>query len=115
MKKKYFWFSLLILLFMFTVVACVPKETNNPPTWQSIPNQNIRVGERVSINLLNYASDPDGDQLTFEIITGEGNISGSTYTYRGESEGRETVPFLLYIHDLFKYGLNKTKQNRKIT
>ena len=76
---------------MFTVVACVPKETNNPPTWQSIPNQNIRVGESVSINLLNYASDPDGDQLTFEIITGEGNISGSTYIYSGESEGRKTV------------------------
>ncbi len=91
-KRRILLFSIVVSV-LFLVVGCIPSETNTnkPPSWKSIPDQNIKVGESVSINLLNYASDPDGDQLTFEIITGEGIISGSTYTYRGESEGRETV------------------------
>ena len=91
-KRRILLFSIVVSV-LFLVVGCIPSETNtnNPPSWKSIPDQNIKVGGSVSINLLNYASDPDGEQLTFEIIAGEGIISGSTYTYRGESEGSETV------------------------
>ena len=81
-KRRILLFSIVVSV-LFLVVGCIPSETNTnkPPSWKSIPDQNIKVGESVSINLLNYASDPDGDQLTFEIITGKGNVSGSTYTY----------------------------------
>ncbi|MGB4714131.1 MAG: hypothetical protein WBH38_01125, partial [Defluviitoga tunisiensis] len=93
MGKRRILLVSIVVSVLFLVVGCIPSETNtnNPPSWKSIPDQNIKVGERVSISLLNYASDPDEDKLTFEIIAGEGNISGSTYTYSGESEGRETV------------------------
>ena len=91
-KRRILLFSIVVSV-LFLLVGCTPSETNTnkPPSWKSIPEQNIKVGESVSINLLDYASDPDEDQLTFEIIAGEGNISGSTYTYSGESEGIETV------------------------
>ena len=72
MKKKYFWFSLLILLFMFTVVACVPKETNNPPTKPSNPHpEDGKTGVPLNVTLSWSASDPDGDSLKFDLYFGE--------------------------------------------
>lgn len=72
MKKKYFWFSLLILLFMFTVVACVPKETNNPPTKPSNPHpEDGETGVPLNVTLSWSASDPDGDSLKFDLYFGE--------------------------------------------
>jgi len=71
MKKKYFWFSLLILLFMFTVVACVPKETNNPPTKPSnLQPQDGATGVSITPTLSWVCEDPDGDALTYDLFFG---------------------------------------------
>ena len=53
-KRRILLFSIVVSV-LFLVVGCIPSETNtnNPPSWKSIPEQNIKVGESVSINLLN--------------------------------------------------------------
>ena len=70
MKSKVEKNILVLIIFCLSIFSIafainVSATTNNPPSWQRIPDQNIKVGERVSISLLNYASDPDGEQLTF--------------------------------------------------
>lgn len=40
---------------------------NDVPTWSSIANQSIVVGNSININLSNYSSDVDGDALSFSI------------------------------------------------
>jgi hypothetical protein len=57
---------------MFTVVACVPKETNNPPTQPSLPYpEDGDTGVPLNVTLSWEASDPDGDTLEFDLYFGE--------------------------------------------
>jgi len=57
---------------MFTVVACVPKETNNPPTQPSLLYpEDGDTGIPLNVTLSWEASDPDGDTLEFDLYFGE--------------------------------------------
>ncbi|HLC96903.1 MAG TPA: hypothetical protein VJH97_06295, partial [Candidatus Nanoarchaeia archaeon] len=56
---------------VYTTLETVP---NKAPTWQSIPSQRKTPGELFTINLSNYASDPDNDSLTFKASAAD-NIS----------------------------------------
>jgi predicted RNA-binding protein with TRAM domain len=52
---------------------------NTHPTME-IPDQEVEKGETLSLSLLNWSNDPDGDTLTFTLVSGPGNVSGSTYS-----------------------------------
>jgi len=55
----------------------------------NVPDQNISEGEALSIDLLEYSYDPEGDALSFELILGVGAVTGTSYEYTSdyESEG----------------------------
>jgi hypothetical protein len=63
-----------------TVVVTV-EPSNQPPTI-SLPARRIAEGEVLTVDLSNFASDPDGDRLSFSIVSGPGSIQGSIYTFR---------------------------------
>ena len=54
------------------------EPSNRPPILQ-IPEQRVVEGETLLIELADYASDPDGDDIVFEILEGVGVIEGSIY------------------------------------
>jgi hypothetical protein len=55
--------------------------TNRPPNWITIPNKTVQEGSTLTVLLTTYASDPDGDVLTFDILEGPGEINGNNYEY----------------------------------
>ncbi len=59
----------------------------------SIPDKTMNEGETLTINLDDYSSDIDGDDLTYTLISGVGAVSGKTYTYYAnyQSSGDYTV------------------------
>ena len=65
---------------------------NNPPEID-IPDQRMAEGENLSLDLLNYAHDEDGDELSFELVSGVGQVAGNTYSYSADyaSSGEYTV------------------------
>jgi len=52
----------------------------------NLPDQTIEEGKNLSVDLLDYATDPDGDTLTFELIDGVGAVQGSIYEYSADYE-----------------------------
>ncbi len=62
---------------------------SNEPPQLDVPDQSINEGESLSIDLLEYSNDPDGDALSFELISGVGAVTGTSYEYTSnyESEG----------------------------
>ena len=62
---------------------------SNEPPQLDVPDQSINEGESLSIDLLEYSNDPDGDALSFELISGVGAVTGTNYEYTAdyESEG----------------------------
>ncbi|WP_334103374.1 Ig-like domain-containing protein, partial [Mesotoga prima] len=56
------------------------NDVNRPPVL-NIPDQTIDEGETLTLNLNDYADDPDGDNLTFALVSGVGEIIDATYTY----------------------------------
>jgi len=67
----------------FKILATNP---NNIPVFASIPDQYVSEGGTVMFSLLDYASDADGDDLSFEIVSGVGHVSGSSYMYYPDYE-----------------------------
>ncbi|WP_448379038.1 Ig-like domain-containing protein [Fervidobacterium sp.] len=61
-------------------VSVVPvPPTNRDPSVLPVPEQIANVGKLVTINLGDYAYDPDGDALTFTVKSGPGYIIGKKY------------------------------------
>lgn len=52
----------------------------------NLPDQTIEEGENLSVDLLDFATDPDGDALTFELMNGVGSVQGSIYEYSADYE-----------------------------
>ncbi|OAA26338.1 hypothetical protein AT15_06555 [Kosmotoga arenicorallina S304] len=55
--------------------------TANRPPEISVPDQDLYENETLTLNLLEYASDTDGDPLSFILFSGVGAITDATYTY----------------------------------
>jgi hypothetical protein len=60
---------------------------NNAPQWSTVPDQVWTVGQPVELDLAQYCSDPDGDELTFSLdgelppgLTLEGSVIRGTPT-----------------------------------
>jgi len=52
-----------------------------------IPDQTVNTGTSIAIDLKKYASDREGDVLTFSKITGVGTVNGSQFSYSAADEG----------------------------
>ena len=76
MKKRH----ILLLLPLVLIITGCPF-LNRLPVWTLIPDLVRNIGQAVNFNLLTYCTDPDGDPLTFSIVSGPGTIVGSNYTW----------------------------------
>ena len=77
---------------------------NDAPAWSSISTQNVTVdGSSVAINLATYATDVDGDTLSYsQISCGTGlscSVSGSTLTLSASSNGGNSVLVTIQTDD----------------
>ncbi|MDD2333592.1 MAG: tandem-95 repeat protein, partial [Mesotoga sp.] len=63
----------------------------------SIPDGVVKEGETLRLYLRGFASDPDGDKLTFEVSEGPGTIEDSNYIFTPDfdSEGSHEVELLV--------------------
>jgi len=77
MKSKYLLFILVPLVIF--LAGC--PFLNKLPVWGTVPNLILDVGDSVSFMLSTYCSDPNGDPLTFSIVSGPGVVVGSSYTW----------------------------------
>lgn len=70
---------------------------NQPPVAaQALPPLNLTTGQVRQLNLSQYFSDPEGDDLTFSVTTANtlvavGAVSGSTLTVVGVTAGSTTI------------------------
>lgn len=79
MSKKYLW--LLIIAVVILLSACPPKVVNTPPTL-TVPEQTVKEGNTLSLDLSTYATDAEGDAITFTLKSGVGSLVGGVYTYQ---------------------------------
>ena len=79
MRYKVLFVIILAFLTFLLSTGCI--KLNAPPVFSDIPNQNVSEGDTLELNLLDYASDPDGDPLSFTLLSGVGTITVSTYSY----------------------------------
>ncbi|MEY8204435.1 MAG: Ig-like domain-containing protein, partial [Bermanella sp.] len=82
----------------FTVTA-----VNDAPSWNAIPNQNITVGSNAVINLNTYASDVEGDSLSYSATACGANltcaISSNTLTVTANGGAATTVTVTIEAND----------------
>ena len=93
------------------------KNVNRPPSISSIADKSVDEGQTLSFSV--SGSDPDGDTLYYDVKSGPGSTSGTTYTfspnwdinhdnevYTVEIEvtdghgGSDTTSFLLTVNDI---------------
>lgn len=91
---------------------------NDAPVWSTISAQTVNIGTPVNINLASFASDVDGDSLTYSATAcGTGltcPISGSTLTINAASNSGATVGVTIQADD-GNSGLTSTSFNVTIT
>jgi uncharacterized repeat protein (TIGR02543 family) len=59
---------------------------NGTPVWKTMPTSDT-INYRSTMDLSQYCTDPDGDNLTFTVVSGTGaTISGTTLTYCANNE-----------------------------
>ena len=79
------------------VQAFAVQVPNQPPVaTQSVPALSLTAGQVHQVDLSQYFSDPEGDDLTFSVTTGNplvavGAVSGSTLTVVGVTVGGTTL------------------------
>ncbi|MBN2231055.1 MAG: hypothetical protein JW779_15835, partial [Candidatus Thorarchaeota archaeon] len=66
-------------------------EPSNKIPLIEIPDQVVAEGEILTIDLLDYASDPDGDRLVFELVEGVGSVVGEKYQYAPDYDVMKAV------------------------
>ncbi|WP_283787203.1 Ig-like domain-containing protein [Bermanella sp. WJH001] len=91
---------------------------NDPPSWSTISAQTVNYGTPVNINLASFASDIDGDSLTYSATAcGTGltcGISSSTLTLSASSNAGATVSVTIQADDS-NGGQTSTSFNVSIT
>lgn len=85
---------------------------NNKPVL-NIPDQNMSENSTLTLNLKNMASDEDGDELTFILISGSGTIitteDATNYVYYADYESSGTHEVVIGVTDTKE--MTKTKFN----
>ena len=91
---------------------------NDAPAWTTISAQTVNYGTPVTINLASFASDVDGDSLTYSATAcGTGltcGISSATLTLTASSNAGNTVGVTIQANDS-NSGLTSTSFNVAIT
>ena len=76
---------------------------NDTPTWSAIPNQNITVGSNSVIDLNSYASDEEGDSLTYTATACGANltcsVSSNSLTVTADAGAATTVTVTIEADD----------------
>jgi hypothetical protein len=73
-------------------------DSNQPPEIV-IPDFTIKENETLYLDLLDYAFDPDGDEITFALITGVGVIEGIQYVFAANYESSGTYDVEIAVSD----------------
>ena len=82
-----------------TASYTISVTVNGPPVpVGTIPAQTVDEGETATVNLADYFSDPDRDELTYEGATSDAavasvSVEGSTATITGVAAGTATITF----------------------
>lgn len=85
------------------VVATVARQNSAPIQDMPIPSISVGVGESVEMDLSQYFSDSDGDELYYDYMSVPGvelSVEGSSLTITGLSIGEEQT--LIYASDLYE-------------
>ena len=75
----------------------VPVTPNRPPiTVGTVPPQTVAAGEMVTVNLVSYFSDPDGDALSYDAVSSNtavatASVSRATVNITGVSAGAVVI------------------------
>ena len=71
------------------VTQNIPSPGGNTAPTASEPSVDIAatVGTEASLDLADYFSDADGDQLTYALESGSGSVTGSIWSFTPDSEG----------------------------
>ena len=85
MRAKHWLFVLVPLVILLS--GC--PFFNKLPVWETIPNLIMKLGDPVCFSLSTYCTDPDGDPLTFSVVSGPGTIVGSNYEWTLSLPGGE--------------------------
>ena len=92
MKYVFIIISLMVVL----MTGC--DNINSPPEI-NIPDQLIWENETLVLDLLNYATDVDGDALTFTLLTSIGTLEGNTYTYEADYDEEDSYLVQIQVTD----------------
>jgi len=97
MKKKAVPFVIFIFLILLLSTSCI--KLNSPPVFSDIPDQSVKEGDILELNLLEYALDPDGDELTFKLLCSVGKIISNTYRFNPDYEASGTYNVEIEVSD----------------
>ncbi len=86
----------------FTIIVI---DVNRPPEI-STPDSEVYEGQLLELDLSEYAEDPDGDDITFSLVSGVGQIVGSTYMYAPDFEAAGSHDVVIQVTDV--YGSSAT-------
>ena len=66
-------------------------QANRAPVLNAVSHGNIILGQQARVNLI--ATDADGDDITYVLVSGGGAIAGSVWTWTPTTTGAKTVKF----------------------
>lgn len=91
---KYIFIIVSLVVIMMT--GC--DNINSPPEI-NIPDQVIWENETLVLDLLNYATDVDGDALTFTLLTSIGTLKDNIYTYKADYDEEDSYLIQIQVTD----------------
>jgi hypothetical protein len=62
------------------VIVLYVSNVNRSPA-MALSDITIKVGETLTLDLLNYSKDPDGDMIVYTVENGVGVVNGSIYSF----------------------------------
>lgn len=66
------------------------EDANQLPIIEGLPSHfEVKEGESLKLDLLDYVTDPDGDELTFSAK--EGRVNGSIFTFKSDQVGEHHI------------------------
>lgn len=104
-------------IYILVVITSVLFLTTGCPSLErvpslDIPNMKVEEDQVLQFNLIQYTSDKDKETLVFTIVSGVGELDGSTYKYKPENtEGTESVTLRVtnsegkYAEDTFEIAI----------
>lgn len=86
-----------------SITTTTPRENKAPVQMAELPAITLAVGETARVNLRNYFSDPDGDELTFDFMDVPGiemSVADDKLILRGSEVGSQQS--VVYASDLYE-------------